>query len=279
LIDRPSATRPVDIPRWLAQMTTADRAWLVGRIQTQAAYGMQVAVLDRQGTWTKVAVRGQSTPLNRYGYPGWVPTVQLTGNPTLLSLIHHPVAIVTRKIAWLRSISTLQRRLAVTYATRLRIVGATATHYLVATPGGRALAIARGAVARYRSVSSIPTPSGWRIVAEGKRFLGLPYLWAGTSAYGFDCSGFTYTLFRRFGIGIPRDADRQALHGTPVAHASIRPGDLLFFAGAGGTGTIHHVAIYAGSGMMLESPHTGDVIKLAPVASMANEYAAARRYL
>jgi len=77
-IDQPSATRPVDIPRWLRSMTTDDRRWLVGRIVTQASYGVQVAVLGHRGAWTKVAVRGQATPLNRYGYPGWLPTVQLT---------------------------------------------------------------------------------------------------------------------------------------------------------------------------------------------------------
>ena len=116
-------------------------------------------------------------------------------------------------------------------------------------------------------------------VAEARRFLGVDYLWAGTSAYAFDCSGFTYTLFRRFGIPLPRDADRQALHGTPVSRTRLQPGDLLFFAGPGGSGTVHHVAMYTGSGMMIEAPHTGEVVKIVSIASMQNEYAGARRYL
>jgi cell wall-associated NlpC family hydrolase len=279
-IDAASAARPVDIPGWLAQMTTPDRAWLVGRIQTQAAYGVQVAVLQQDGDWTKVAVRGQATPLNRYGYPGWVPTRQLTWKRSLTTLRRtHPVAIVTRKIAWLRSVDTLDKRIAVTYATRLTVMGSTTSYLIVATPTGRRLAIAKRAATMYASTSDIPTPTGQRIVHAAKRFLGLPYLWAGTSAYGYDCSGFTYTLFRRFGIPLPRDADRQAQHGTTVPRSHLRPGDLVFFADPGGTGIIHHVAIYAGSGLLLEAPHTGDTIKLTPLASMTSSYADARRYL
>jgi gamma-D-glutamyl-L-lysine dipeptidyl-peptidase len=279
-IDRPSTTRPVDIPGWLANMTTDDRRWLVGRIETQAAYGVQVAVLGHRGAWTKVAVRGQSTPRNRYGYPGWLPTAQLTTNRSLLTARPvHPVAVVVRKFAWLRSPGTDARKIQVTYATRLTVTGTSGTRTLIMTPGGTTLAIASSTVRVYPSATGIPTPTGKGVVAAARRFLGLPYLWAGTSAYGFDCSGFTYTVFRRFGIGLPRDADRQAMHGTHVALKELKPGDLLFFAGPHGTGTIHHVAIYAGSGQMLEAPHTGATVRLVALAGRMAEFATARRYL
>ena len=277
-IDRPSLTRPVDIPGWLSGMTTADRRWLVGRIQTQAAYGVQLAVLGQSGAWTKVAVRGQSTPLSRYGYPGWMPTVQLTTNRSLIAIRRSsPIAVVTRKIAWLRVPATDARRLPVTYATRLSVTGTRGDRKLVATPGGGTLAIAANAVRVYPSASAIPRPTGSQIVAAAKRFLGLPYLWAGTSSYGFDCSGFTYTVFRRFGIGLPRDADRQAVHGQAVARSALRAGDLVFFAAPGGP--VHHVAIYAGSGMIVEAPHTGAAVRVVSLSSRMAEYAGARRYL
>ena len=279
-IDRPSATRPVDIPRWLGDMTTDDRRWLVGRIVTQAAYGVQVAVLGHRGTWTKVAVRGQPTPLNRYGYPGWLPTVQITMNRSLAGALRsHPVAVVRRRIAWLRTVATDHRKLPVTYATRLAVVGTLPTRTLVMTPGGGTLAVASSAVRVYSSVPAIPDPTGTRVVAAAKRFLGLAYLWAGTSTYGFDCSGFTYTVFRRFGIELPRDADRQALHGTRVAASALRPGDLVFFATDGGAGTVHHVAIYAGDGTILEAPNTGAAVRLVQLAPRMGEFAGARRYL
>jgi cell wall-associated NlpC family hydrolase len=195
-VDAPSTTRPVDIPRWLSRMSVAQRAWLVGRLQTQAAYGAQVAVLGRRGAWTKVAVRGQATPLNRYGYPGWVPTRQLTAHRSLINARRsHPVAVVTRKVAWLRDANTYAPRLAVTYATRLPLMAQAGRYDMIATPSGGTLAIARRSVAEYPSAAAIPTPTGRRIVAEGERFIGLPYLWAGTSAYGFDCSGSHTSCF------------------------------------------------------------------------------------
>jgi cell wall-associated NlpC family hydrolase len=279
-LDAPSARNPADIPAWLAAMSIADREWLVGRVQTQALYGMTVYVLRQSGGWSDVAVRGQSSQLNPIGYPGWMPTRQLTGNLSLLAVQRrNPVGVVRAMTAWLRDPASLAPTIRVSFATRLWITGVSGAYDLVATPRGGTRAIRASALARYRSVSAIPRPTGARIVATARRFMGLQYLWGGTSAYGFDCSGFTYTIYRRFGIPIPRDADRQALHGTPVARASLRPGDLVFFAGPGGTGAVHHVAIYIGSGEVIQAPHTGAAIEIVPLATMMSEYAGARRYL
>ena len=73
-VDRPSARNPAEIRHWLRLMTTEERLWLVGRLETQATLGTEVTVLRQSGAWTKVAVHGQSTPRNPEGYPGWMPT-------------------------------------------------------------------------------------------------------------------------------------------------------------------------------------------------------------
>jgi cell wall-associated NlpC family hydrolase len=274
-VDKPSARNPAEIRQWLAGMTTEERRWLVGRLETQATFGTEVSILRRSGRWTKVAVHGQSTPRNRQGYPGWLPTRQLTSELTVPELVARgPVGVVTRKTAWLRSTGTHARRIEVSFGTRLAILGESSSYYVVARPSGGRLAVAKDAVARYASIRAIPRPNGRRIVASARRFVGLPYLWAGTSAFGFDCSGFTYAIYRRFGIGIPRDADRQALHGSPVARSDLKRGDLVFFADAGGV--VHHVGIYAGRGMMVESPRTGEAVQITP---LRNGYVGARRYL
>ncbi|HMC38552.1 MAG TPA: C40 family peptidase, partial [Acidimicrobiales bacterium] len=114
--------------------------------------------------------------------------------------------------------------------------------------------------------------------AEARRFLGLQYLWAGTSSFGFDCSGLTYTVYRQFGVTLPRDAADQARAGGPVARADLRPGDLVFFAFDGRT--VDHVGIYAGNGLMIDAPHTGAAIETVPLWSpdLSPYYAGARRY-
>lgn len=60
---------------------------------------------------------------------------------------------------------------------------------------------------------------------------GIPYQYAGTSLQGFDCSGFTYFVFQKFNIPIPRSSSMQYTIGTPIEREAIRKGDLLFFKG------------------------------------------------
>ena len=279
-MDGPSASNPVDIPRWLSGMTVADRRWLVGRVQTQVLYGTSVTVVKQRGNWSRVVVRAQPTPLDSRGYPGWMPTRQLTGNVSLTGLLRtHPVAVVRTRTAWLRDPATLKRRLQVSFATRLPIVGRAGSSDIVATPNGGRLAVRTRKVAEYASLGAIRPAGGRVLVTAARRFLGLPYLWGGTSGFGYDCSGLTHAVYRRFGIRIPRDADAQAAHGTPVSRAQLRPGDLVFFAGPGGTGTVHHVAMFVGSGRVIEAPRTGSTVRIVPLSSLAATYAGARRYL
>src|SRR5699024_10245512 len=73
-----------------------------------------------------------------------------------------------------------------------------------------------------------PLPTAEDVIATGERFLGLRYLWAGVSAYGVDCSGYTYTLFHHHGISIDRDAGDQMHHSglKPVEREDLQRGDL-----------------------------------------------------
>ncbi len=115
--------------------------------------------------------------------------------------------------------------------------------------------------------------TGADIVRTARGFLGVPYLWGGVSAYGFDCSGLAWALYRAHGIEIPRDADAQAAAGRPVALAGERSGDLLFY----GRPQVDHVGVYAGGGRMIESPYSGSAVRLTQVRTAS--LAAVRRYL
>jgi len=95
------------------------------------------------------------------------------------------------------------------------------------------------------------------VLAYASNFLGVPYVWGGTSPSGFDCSGFTQYVFAHFGINLPRVSEDQQNVGTMVSRANLQPGDLVFF----GT-PAHHVGIYVGDGNMINAPHTGAVIRI-----------------
>jgi cell wall-associated NlpC family hydrolase len=103
-----------------------------------------------------------------------------------------------------------------------------------------------------------PTPDNVERAAQ--LFMGVPYLWGGTSSKGFDCSGYTKTVLRMNGIDLPRDADQQGDAGTAVPIddqlSAVRKGDLLFFgskATADRPERITHVAIYVGNGEFLHA--------------------------
>lgn len=90
------------------------------------------------------------------------------------------------------------------------------------------------------------------IVDEAKKYLGVPYVWAGTSPSGFDCSGFVYYVFQQHGYGLYRTAGSQYRNGTAVGRSELEPGDIICFYN-GSMSSIGHVGIYIGGGEFIHS--------------------------
>lgn len=110
--------------------------------------------------------------------------------------------------------------------------------------------------------ASVGSGNGQAIVNTAKQYLGVPYVWGGTSPSGFDCSGLVQYVCRKNGISIARVAADQRRCGTYVSRENLQPGDLVFFAKGG---NIHHVGIYIGDGNMIHAPQTGDVVKVSSI--------------
>jgi cell wall-associated NlpC family hydrolase len=97
------------------------------------------------------------------------------------------------------------------------------------------------------------------ILELARTFMGVPYLWGGTSPWGFDCSGVIHYCYRRAGIVVPRDANAQEDASEPIPLGSERPGDLYFFAHPGRTA--HHIGFVTGHLTMLHAPEDGASIE------------------
>jgi cell wall-associated NlpC family hydrolase len=127
-------------------------------------------------------------------------------------------------------------------------------------PAARKLASARAAMSQ-------------RVVAYAKRFVGVRYVYGGSSPRsGFDCSGFVRYVYAHFGVSLPHSSYAQFGDGRRVSRRSLRPGDLVFFDGVG------HVGLYVGNDRFIHAPHTGTRVQVTPLAGWySSRFSGARR--
>jgi cell wall-associated NlpC family hydrolase len=96
------------------------------------------------------------------------------------------------------------------------------------------------------------------------RYVGIPYVWGGDSPSGFDCSGLAMYAYGRVGLTLPHWTGYQWTVGRVVSPGELAPGDLLFFDMRGGVP--QHEGMYVGNGLMVQAPHTGDIVRVVPLA-------------
>jgi cell wall-associated NlpC family hydrolase len=124
---------------------------------------------------------------------------------------------------------------------------------------------------------SVPSTHYSGVVGIAMQYLGVPYVWGGSSPSGFDCSGFVMYVFAQVGISLPHYTVAQwgYPNAVSVPRNDLQPGDLVFFAGLG------HVGIYVGNGQFIHAPHTGDVVRIDSLSEgwYSSEYDGAKRIL
>lgn len=279
-IDAPVVSKPVNLAKWSNQLSYQQKLWTLGKIDSQALYGQEVTILGTKGNWHKIAVKDQSMPNSKNGYIGWVPKSHITE--------YYPnfedcnIAIVTSQNAQLyNDKETSSSYLEVSFNTILPVINSSEKWVQVKTPEHTTKYLKKQDVKIVDDFNAISKPSQQDLVTTAKKFLNLPYMWGGTSGYGFDCSGYTHSIYKQHGILIPRDSSVQAKNGLAVAKSDLQPGDLLFYSYNKGKGAVHHVSMYIGNGQMIHAPKYSKSVEIISINQepYKSEFSGARRYL
>ncbi|MCJ7691759.1 MAG: C40 family peptidase, partial [Clostridiaceae bacterium] len=110
--------------------------------------------------------------------------------------------------------------------------------------------------------------TGDMIVTYASKFMGIPYVWGGTTPLGFDCSGYVQYVYKNFGIDLPRVTMDQVNVGTAVNINNLQKGDLIYFRmNKAQPSQVSHVGLYIGDNKFIQSPKTGDVVKISELNS------------
>jgi gamma-D-glutamyl-L-lysine dipeptidyl-peptidase len=247
-------------------------------VVSQAVFGTNIEILEEQDGFARI-----KTPDK---YTGWISRSALhnlaaDAMPYASQAAGVRIARVAGMFASLyreKSITRHQPAMTLPFDSRLEILGEEEDKrwYRVRMPDRSAqLWVQRGDISF--DMGPIATSD---MLTLSKRFLGLPYLWGGTSSYGFDCSGLTQMLVRQRGILMPRDAHEQAAWPgvSPVERADLEPGDLLFFGLSGQK--ITHTGMYLGAGEFVHATaHERPAVQISRVdeAHWAERLICARR--
>ena len=154
----------------------------------------------------------------------------------------------------------------------------------------RARAAAAASAARKRSGAgsrgsrTAPSASPSQIAQIALEYLGVPYVWGGTSPAGFDCSGLAQYVYARCGVSIPRTSRDQFASGTRIPAGRLdllKAGDLVFFGTSGDPSRVHHVGIYCGDGDFVHAPATGETVRVSSLTARIadhHDYVGGSRY-
>lgn len=252
-IDAPAIAAQPDVAAWAKAMDVESRLGLHDRTLTQLLFAEPVLVRAERNGWSEILAPWQPSSADDLGYPGWVPSSHLGELPGSATA---PVA-VTVPTAELFSEPGSGHIAELSFATILASVDHADGFTRVALPDGDFGWLADEVL---RPVDSPGVPDDR--IRLGSLFLGLDYLWGGTSTYGLDCSGLIHAVSRVLGQRIPRDAHDQCAALEQIPTDEARAGDVYFFGRPGKK--VHHVGFVSPQGM-LHASETGKRLENEPL--------------
>ena len=268
-VDEPAVRDQPDMAGWADAMDTEVRLGLHGRTETQLLLGEPVQVLDQQDGWSRVAALWQASSQQQAGYPGWVRTAHL-GQPVPVRQ-GATATVVNRQATCHVDGPSEETDATLSFGTLLWVADLGESTAALHLPDGRVGEVALDDL-RLGHKRQQPVYGAGDVLGTAAQFLGLRYLWGGTSTWGLDCSGLVHLVLRSFGVLLPRDAHDQstAANVEPVALDAVEPGDLYFFARPGQepyhVGFATSPVLPDGTRTMLHAPEGGELVEDAPLS-------------
>ncbi len=243
-------------------------------MMTQALMGMPVRVLQRDG-WLRIQTPDE--------YIAWVHRVgvHLVTKEELTAWNQAEKIVVTAHYGFVYSRPELDSQTVsdVVAGNRLKWEGTKGAFYKVTYPDGREGYISKSIAMPEKKWRAALKQDAASIIQTAHTLMGVPYLWAGTSSKGADCSGFMRTILYIHDIIIPRDASQQAYVGEHIDIApdfsNLEPGDLIFFgrkATAERKERVVHVGMYIGSKRFIHSQGDVRISSFDPADELFDEY-------
>jgi hypothetical protein len=221
---------------------------------SQAIMGTPVLILKSEGSWIKI-----QTPDN---YTGWAESssVQIKSAEELEKWKTASKVIYLENTGWIHDNPSDKSGVIsdIVGGSILEKRGESNAFTIIILPDGRKGYVSNQKIMDFNVWEKNTVCNEENIYKTALSYLGIPYLWGGSSAKGADCSGFVQSVFFRNGIILPRDAHLQADHGLNIdisdGYSRLRKGDLLFFgSNINGTKHVTHVAIYLGNNEYINS--------------------------
>lgn len=227
-----------------------------GSVIATLSQGTTVAVTNNSSEWYKVIVDGKE---------GYVSGSYLTGT-TATDFSVGSGKITCSSTVNLRSEANTSSSIltSLSNGTAVTITGVSGGWYKVSVNGKSGYIKADYITTSVSSSANMASYSGLSakrtaVLDYAAKFLGVPYVYGGSTSSGFDCSGFTSYVYKNTVCSIERVAQAQFDTTTRVSRDELLPGDLVFFGSS--AYSISHVGIYVGDGQFIHAPHTGDVVK------------------